>query len=666
MLFRVSSLDFKQGSLYVLYTPQLPSLIALLSGSIEFDAFDYEAQLTIFGVCVNCVGCLGSRKAVVRGRRPFGSLEISRMLRDRWEIARPRFAKSESEWQEVGGRVMSWLGLAELRNMKISDLAEEERVFVWKKVLIGLEVLGDPVYFVVEDLFDGVNRCHYLELIGYLNDIAESGRTVVANFDTFFSIPNPNITTLIFIIEGNKIFSGNPDELSFICQSIGNPAPEHVPPFEHFCKIVSFEHFRYDNREMSYEEALSSWRESMLGIRSFFTHWETPEEPQEILKENFEELIKGVHLGILPKSLNLVRVLIRYFKMIIKETKIIIFRILSLVLFTLVAYAFDNELDSNHLDTFGAIRNKVSVLFLLVIGISLSSLLAKIYSMLEFRIELDREGEKNLFSRSLFSFFSSVVDIVIETIVSIVISAIISSGFYNISFSISNTKRLLNIGVGVFLLIWASSGLGQAISEVSKNKRIMYALLVPVLLMMLVFNDFYLKLDDDTFFVVYILTFMNPIRLSFSIFFYEMFDPDKVEILTKTCRLRKFNCNKDTISCYLPVPNHAYCNPIVHYSETKEEIIWMYLFGLMLQGLIFRLISSIILYQDRENVVFTQEGDYFDEKLNFGNLLKLNVIPVSRILNFGQSQVKESDVNLETENRGINLDQSRMDIQVLK
>ncbi|RMI35064.1 ATP-binding cassette domain-containing protein [Nocardia stercoris] len=153
---------------------------------------------------------VGGRAPGGRGATPVGAMLQSRGLHPartaRGELR--RYAAAAGAGDERVDQLLARLGLAEVADIRIRELAESQRT----RLALAVAVIGDPPLLVLDDPLAGLDPADQVGLLDVVRGHARRGGTVVLTAQSLAPVV-PVADGLIVLSGGSVVFQGSPRRL---------------------------------------------------------------------------------------------------------------------------------------------------------------------------------------------------------------------------------------------------------------------------------------------------------------------------------------------------------------------------------------------------------------------------------------------------------------------
>lgn len=122
---------------------------------------------------------------------------------------------------------------------------------------MGVELLINPSMIFLDEPTTGLDSTTALNLIRFLNRLADAGRTIVTTIHQPSSEIFREFDKIMLMVDGNIVYNGNSKDSMGYFNSLNMPVPIHSNPIDHYMKIMNKEGIalQYIEKGQEYDEA---------------------------------------------------------------------------------------------------------------------------------------------------------------------------------------------------------------------------------------------------------------------------------------------------------------------------------------------------------------------------------------------------------------------------
>ena len=110
-----------------------------------------------------------------------------------------------------------------------------------KRTSVGVELLINPSLIFLDEPTTGLDSTTALNLIRFLNRLANAGRTVVTTIHQPSSEIFLEFDVILLMLDGNVVYHSRASESMRYFSNLGLPVPIHSNPMDHYMKLMNKE-----------------------------------------------------------------------------------------------------------------------------------------------------------------------------------------------------------------------------------------------------------------------------------------------------------------------------------------------------------------------------------------------------------------------------------------
>lgn len=108
-----------------------------------------------------------------------------------------------------------------------------------KRTSVGVELLINPSLIFLDEPTTGLDSTTALNLIRFLNRLANAGRTVVTTIHQPSSEIFLEFDVILLMLDGNVVYHSRASESMRYFSNLGMPVPLHSNPMDHYMKLMN-------------------------------------------------------------------------------------------------------------------------------------------------------------------------------------------------------------------------------------------------------------------------------------------------------------------------------------------------------------------------------------------------------------------------------------------
>lgn len=369
-----------------------------------------------------------------------------------------------------------------------------------KRVSIALEMIQDPSILILDEPTSGLDSKVAEDVVDIIKVLARGGRTVICTIHQPSFQVFSKFDWLVMLSKGEVAYNGRVDTVTDFLAEIGTPVPEYVNPADHFMFVLS-EHVPMAGCD-TFGEAFKA--SSFYNIAVEDAKQVEAEEKAYLSSNDIQSNIKVRKSGFQTSAIWQFHVLLRRIAAVtLKDKAQFRVRVAQLTFVGLIIGTIFLRLPN----TQGRVQDRVSVLFLLMLFLGMSSIMSTAMVVTGERALVKREVNNNFYHNLSYYVARVIVLVSLQTAYAMGFCAVT---YFMIGFNPAAARFFKFLFIFVLISLFAGSA-GYAAGLSFPNMQALSAVLPMVIMPLTLFAGLFIPLANIPNYWIW-LAYLSPFQ----------------------------------------------------------------------------------------------------------------------------------------------------------